>query len=171
MKLPIAVLSANTELLIKYLIALKPNEQITYEQMHKLLPNCDLRGKQAYILQSARRVALNTYNIATLAVHGVGIKRATDGELSQLGEGFRKRIHRAAKKLGRQVTCADFSKLTNDEKTTANYSLSMAGALALFTTRKQRDLLAAKVQQAGNKLAAVEVLALPAVPEGLFGTK
>lgn len=171
MNLPSATLSADTELIVKVILALKPDEQLTYETMQKLLPNRSLRDKHIYIIQSARRVALNRYSIATLAVRGVGIKRANDPELSRLGEDFRKRVHRSARKLGKQVTCADFSKLTNDEKTTANYSLSMAGALALFTTRKQRDLIAAKVQAIGNKLAANETLALPTVPEGLFGVK
>lgn len=152
-------LSVDTRLLYQRLIKLQPGEAVTYDELSALI-GADVRVKRRSNLYSAMRKALSDHVVCS-AVIKYGIKRLQDDEIAGLGDGVVDRIHGAAGRAVKKLSCvSDFDALSNDNKVKHNAAMSMVGAIALATKPSRVEKVTAAVRTAQSQLPVAKTLEL-----------
>lgn len=154
MKKSIPERSVDTQFLVDRLIACKPGEVVTYDQLSGIIGREVRPGNDAYPnLYSARRVALNEYGIAFEAVRGVGVVRLTDEAIVRSSPVVIQKAHRAAHRGSKVLACVEhFDGLTNEDKVRHNAALSVLGVIAHFTKSQSVRRIASAVSEANDPL-------------------
>lgn len=158
-KRAIAERSAEANILIKRLKKLAVGELVGYDELSRLISG-DVQGKHRYLLDTARRAMLNEDRSVVECVWGEGMKRLEDEAIPAIGTQARGRIHRISKKAAKKMSCADFAKLSNEQKLEWNTNMSLMGALALVTKRSKVLELKAAVKATEDRLPLNKTLEL-----------
>jgi len=97
----------------------------------------DVRGKGAYMLQTARRILVRENNLMFGTVRGVGIKRLDDSAIADAGPVYIKQIRKSAKRKSANLGCvANFSGLPPDKKVSMLSSQTVLRFYAAVSSRK-----------------------------------
>lgn len=152
--------SVDSVLIGKAISKLKPGEEISYDDLEKIVPGRDLRVKQRYILETGRGLALKESSIVTGCVNGTGLKRLTNEEIVQIPDSTLSHIRKVSKRASRKVLCSDYEKLSAEDKQKFNAGLSVLGALHQFTSQKAINAVSEKVEKALGRLPVEDTLLL-----------
>jgi hypothetical protein len=137
--------SIETTLLVERIKKMKPSELIAYDELNQLIGQ-DVQGEARHILQSARRICQREYQVVTDAERNLGIKRATDIELTNSGLRLFTHIRRAAKRgIDRVTSVSDFNALPDAEKIRHNATVSALALVQAMTRPKSIDRIAGAV--------------------------
>lgn len=158
-KRAIAERSAEANILIKRLKKLAVGELVGYDELSKLISG-DVQHKHRYLLDTARRALLNEDRIVVECVWGDGMKRLENDAIPAIGAQARGRIHRISKKACKKMTCADFEKLSNEQKLELNTNMSLMGVLAMVTKNNKVQQLKAAVSAMEDRLPLNKTLEL-----------
>jgi len=157
---PIGTLAANTSTLLDAFIKLKVGEVLSYEEMTALIDR-DVRPKyEGYQhLQSARKIALQHYQVVLGSLRKVGVKRLADAEKVKEVQSRAVRIRRASKTAIQVGTAMDnFDALPSDLKEACNTAISAMRVVELVASRHGMKTLVAKVRELGSQLPVVVAL-------------
>lgn len=128
----------HTERLIAFLEVHLQDALIVYQDLAGAA-GLDVRHGKGYgYLQTARRHLRREKRIVFEVVRGEGLKRATDSDLANNeGPYRRKRIRGQCREGIKNLLCADFEKLTNEEKQKLTMERSALGSVNLFSKQKE----------------------------------
>jgi len=152
--------SVDSVLIGKALSKLEPGEEISYDDLEKIVPGRDLRGKHRYIMDTGRGLALKEASVVTGCVNGSGLKRLTAEEIVQIPDSTLSHIRKVTRKASRKVLCSDYEKLSADDKQKFNAGLSVLGAITQFTSQKALNAVNEKVEKVLGRLPTEETLML-----------
>lgn len=158
-KRAIAERSAEANILIKRLKKLTIGELVGYDELSHLISG-DVQTKHRYLLETARRALLNEDRVVIECVWGEGVKRLENEAIPAIGAQARGRIHRISKKAAKKMTCADFDKLSNEQKLEWNTNMSLMGVLAMVTKTSKILQLKAAVTAIEDRLPLNKTLEL-----------
>jgi len=143
-------ISIETTLLIERIKALKAGELLSYRDLNKLIGQ-DVQGEARHILQSARRICQREYQVVTDAERNVGVRRATDVELTTSGIHVFARLRRAAKRgIERVTSVSDFDALPDAEKIRHNATVSALAVMRHMAKPKSVDRIMGAVNTEGT---------------------
>ncbi len=125
-------------------------EEMSYDEINSIVPGRDVQNGGRGILCTARNYAQREASVVVEVVHGKGIKRLGDGEISELAEAVVPKLRKICSRTARKISCADYDKLNPGAKTKYNAGLSVLGVIQQFTTEKAR----AKISEAVNSVSA-----------------
>jgi hypothetical protein len=151
--------SSDTRFIDQTLGKAEPGQTITYTELSDAIGR-DVRKHARSSLMSALRMQLNEGRVFE-AIANEGYRRLTDQEIikTQAAKGL-SRISRTARKTARKVACAEFQKLSNDDKVAHNTQLSMLGAVGQMTKPKAMIAVEKAVRDKGNELPIGDTLRL-----------
>jgi len=138
-----------TKQLVDHLLTASVGQEMSYEELSKVLGHNILQQKYRSCLASARRILIKEHDIVFDTIRSVGIQRLNDAEIVLEGAVGIRKVRRACKRTARKVVCANYSTLSQDNKNTHNQSLSTLGALMHVTSIKEQR----KVGHAVSKVA------------------
>lgn len=153
-------ISVDAQVLGKFLCTLKMGQEIGYDELNKIVPGRKLQNGDNYVLQTARRYALRESSVVVEIIRGKGIKRLTDAEIAQLATPAIRRIRHTSKRASGKVVCADYEKLSADDKTAFNSGLSVLGTLHHFTSEKAQRIISESAAKALTRLPLDQTLKL-----------
>lgn len=143
--------SAETSLLIKRLKQAKIGDQIPYADLNKLVGG-DVQHQHRYMLDTARKAVLNEDQMVFECIHGEGVKRMDDEAILGIGDQCRSRIGRISRRGAKKMACANYDKLTNEQKLEWNTSMSLLGAVAMVTKSTSVQRLKSAVSESQDRL-------------------
>lgn len=149
----------DTMAIAKRLQSLKPGETLTYQALNASVPGRILNGKDRHILASARRIACR-HGVVVETISGEGVKRLENAEIAQLHQPALTKISRISRRTARKMSCADYDKLTPDEKRSYNAGIATIGTIQLFTKPQSQRVVEAAVQTAQNRISTEQTLKL-----------
>jgi len=140
-------LSQHTKQLVNYLLTVKIDEEVPYEQLSTLI-GCDiLDPKHRANLTSARCILIKDHNIVFGTIIKFGLKRLKDEEIVLEGDKSIRRIRRECRRGARKVVCIqNYSALPQEAQIKHNQSLSILGTLRYMTSNKQLNKIAEEVK-------------------------
>lgn len=131
--------SIYTQQIYKRLIATKPGDFISYDELTKLI-GINVQTEGYGYRASATRIALVEDKMVFGVIPNDGIKRLNDNEIAKLGDSSIRKIRKESKNGIRKVTAVqDFDALTPESKMKHNSTLSVLAAFQHFT--KPRNIL------------------------------
>lgn len=137
--------SIETTLLVDRIKHMQPGDLFTYSDCTQLIGQ-DVQAEARHILQSARRICQREYQIVTDAERNVGIRRATDIELTSSGYRIFSGLRRAAKRgIDRVTSVANFAALPDEEKIRHNATVSALAVIRVMAKPKSVDRIAGAV--------------------------
>lgn len=145
-------ISVDSQLLIKRLMGAKKGELISYDELSKLISG-DVRGHDYYALARARHRVLKDERIVFAVVRGRGVRRIEDADHIGIGEMATNKVRRISRRSAEKMMCADFDKLTRDQKVEFNTHISVLGALAMVTKGSSIKQVKAAVSVSNERLA------------------
>jgi hypothetical protein len=107
--------SAATQSLVNLLSNTSPDETITFGEMQRVT-NLDIRGNSRYLLDSARRILQNQYNMVFGSIRGVGVSRLRSDQLVEVGRRNVKKISRTARRGGKAMDTANRAELSKEQR-------------------------------------------------------
>ena len=138
-------ISIETTLLIERIKHMKVGDLLTYQELSQLIGQ-DVQEAAAHILQSARRICQREYQVVTDAERNVGIKRASDIELTNSGLQIFSRMRRAARRgVGRVMSVNNWDALPDAEKGRRNATVSALRMMEMMGRPKSIDRIAGAV--------------------------
>lgn len=150
-------LSVDAQVLAKRLEQLKVDETVSYAELTALIKR-DVRNGARHVLATARRIVLRDRKMVFECVCKLGVKRLNDSDIASIHEHSIRHIHKTARNTSRKQLCADYEKLTNEEKVKLNSGLSFMGALSIMTTRPKIKQLENRVSEEHGKLPLAKTL-------------
>jgi hypothetical protein len=150
-------ISVDSQLLIKRLKEVNKGDTVTYEELSKVISG-DVRKKDRYAMVRAIHRLLKDERIVFSVVRKQGLKRLEDAEHVGIGSVATDKVRRISRRSAEKMLCADFSKLTNEEKVEYNTHLSVLGALAMVTKTDRIKQVKAAVEVAHEKLPLASTL-------------
>ena len=142
-----------TAMLVKHLESMAVGDVATYDELNAIVygnVQCRDRGH----LQAARKILQRERNILFGTVKNTGIKRLSDAEVVAEGSRGVSVIRSAARRFSNRITCIqDFDKLPSDMQAKHNASLSIFGAMQLFTKPGKVQQVEASAMAANSRLA------------------
>jgi hypothetical protein len=131
--------------LVDHIKQMKPGDVFSYRECNKLIGQ-DVQGEARHILQSARRICQREYQVVTDAQANVGIRRATDVELTNSGLSIFSRMRRAARRgADRVLSVTDWDALPDAEKIRSNATVSALKLMEVMGRPRSVDRIAGAV--------------------------
>lgn len=158
-KKSIPQLSVDASVLMNRLRKLEKGETVSYKELSELI-KADVQNKARGYLYTARNRLLQDERMVFEAVHGHGLKRMGDADIISVGEAASHRVHNLARRAAKKLACADFEKLTREEKIELNTEMSLLGAINLMTKPSKIAALKEAVGKAEDKLSLGRTLSL-----------
>lgn len=151
---PSVTTATDRRLLIDRLLEVPVGEVLTYEAITDLLGR-DVRTTSA--CRSALHSALNHLRRHRSAIYAavpkVGYKRLDDCGKVTAAESTMRRAHRAAHRSAAILAAVEkFDAMPEDSRTRHNALMSIAGAIALGTSKKSLDKVQERVREVGRVL-------------------
>ena len=144
--------SLYTQLALKAILEMKPDDILTYAQLNDIMgldPQEDGRSYQ----MSARKIAEKEYNIVTDAISNTGIKRLTDNNITgPKTDSNIRRSRNIIRRSIRQLTGVNYDALENGGKVKHNAALSVLGVFELMTRPHKMKRIEAAVGEAHKQL-------------------
>lgn len=128
-------LSVDSIMLSKRLATAQFGDVINYSELSKLIGR-DVQNDARGCLVTAMKIVRRDNQIVFGTVRNVGIRRLNDDEIVDTPKAAFRRIRNISTKAGRVLACADTSKLPPEKQRAASAALSVAGAIALFSSAK-----------------------------------
>lgn len=132
---------------------------VEYGELSRLISG-DVQGKHRYLLETARRVLVKEDRIVVECVFGKGVKRLENDAIPALGDLARGRISRLSKRTARKLACADYEKLSKEQRLEWNTHMSLMGVLASVTKPQKVLQLKAAVSAMEDRLPLNKTLEL-----------
>lgn len=145
-------ISVDSRLLIKRLKEVKKGETVTYDELSKVISGNVIKSDR-YALVRARHRLFKDERVVFGVLRKQGLKRLEDADHIGIGEAATNRVRRISRRSAEQMLCADFDKLTNEQKIEFNTHVSVLGALAMVTRADRVKQVKAAVSVAHEKLA------------------
>jgi hypothetical protein len=137
--------SIETGLLVDRIKRMQPGEVVTYKECNKLTGQ-DVQGDARHLLTSARHICQNNYQVVTDAVRGLGLRRASDIELTNSGLRIFTGLRRAAKRGVDRMTSIDkWHELPDEDKIRHNATVSGLQLIRTMSKPKNIDRIAGAV--------------------------
>lgn len=156
---PIAQISVDAQILAKHLASVPEGVLVKYETLNELI-KADVQNGARNILQTARRVVQREENIVFECVKNEGIKRLHPAEIISTGKATIVKIRKTAKRGASKLACADFDRLTKEEKSEFLASTSILGAIHVCAKDRQLKAVTEAVEKQQDKLSFNATLAL-----------
>lgn len=153
-------LSPETNAVVKKLESMSIGDFASYADLSALVGG-DIQGRANHYLQSARRVLRNEKQYVFGVVTDEGVKRLNDEEI--VLEGSRRILHirRASRTAMKTLVCvSDFEAMTEETKKRHNTTLSVLGAINLFSKPTSIKKIDNAVAGSGNRLQIGETIAM-----------
>lgn len=143
--------------LAEHLQEKKMGDLVTYAEIEKFLGYSILKAKR-YILYSALRVARREEGIIFETIRSVGIKRQNDSEIAdyQLKRSLGQ-VRRCAKRGLERARCADYEKLSKEEKTRAN-ARSTILSMQLDISKRKAERRIREAMEISDKIPKIDLL-------------
>jgi hypothetical protein len=152
--------SKETADLIKHLRTVEIGNTATYADLSTIAYG-DVQKRCRANLDSARRILQHEEQMLFGTITGVGLKRLSDLEVSQEGKAGIKKVRRVIKRTVKRLACvSDFDNLPNEAKVDHNSSLSILGAIDLFSKKDSINKISNQVKTANDRLAIGQTLEL-----------
>ncbi len=150
----------DTQMIYERLSTASIGDLIEYQELTALI-GTDVQNKGRGYMETARRMALRDKGMVFQPVRGVGLKRLADTEIVQSGQAYITKIRRHARRGMRVlVSVQDFGALPNDLKVRHNATVSMLGAVAVFSGGAAQKRVEGAVEKAGQKISYTKTLEL-----------
>jgi hypothetical protein len=134
-----------TTVLVDRIKRMSVGELIRYRELNELIGQ-DVQAEARHILHSARHICLREYKIVTDPLNNIGIRRATDVELTNSGLGIFGRMRRMARRgVDRVMAVADWDALPDAEKVRANATVSALKLMEVIGKPRSVDRIAGAV--------------------------
>lgn len=108
--------------LFKRIIEMREGDRITYEELTDIC-GFDVQGDGYAYLHSARKMAENKRGVVTSAIRNEGIARLDSHEIVNDSDSQQRKVRNAAKKGQNRLSCAEYSELSDTDKSTYNMNL------------------------------------------------
>lgn len=115
--------SAEAKAIYERLKEAMPGDEITYEEINQLIGR-DVRKYCKSALDTARRMCMKEDRIVFDVMPDVGFKRLNNDEIPKLSRRGFKHIRNTAKKYVKVTMCADYEKLSPENRLEFNYALT-----------------------------------------------
>lgn len=122
--------SAESVLLEKRLLDVKPGEIISYDDM-SAAAMCDVRASS--LVSRVVRLMVRDHQIVFYTIRRQGIRRAESAEIVTSEQCTPKRVLRMASRSMHRLATADYDTLSNEDKLKHSATTSALGAIALFS--------------------------------------
>lgn len=153
-------LSPETNAIVKRLEIMQVGDTVTYEELSHMVGG-DIQEKKRHHLDSARKLLLNQRQMVFGVIIDKGIKRLSDSELVLDGHNYLDKIKRVSRKGAKTLGCVvDFDNLPNELKLQHNTTLSVLGAVRLFTKPANVKKIADQVSSQNSRLLIDQTLGL-----------
>jgi hypothetical protein len=151
--------SNDTKIIESVLAEAEVGQTITYQELSAAIGR-DVRQFAYPSLISARRCLQNTKRMVFGVEANVGLIRLNDSGIVESTEHDRKIIQRRAKRTIDKLRCAEFDKLTGEEKRRHVTASAQMGAVAMFASKNATKKIAGKVNGSSDALPIGETLKL-----------
>ena len=122
-------LAHDTKMIIERLRKVSPGEEVSYEEINKLVGRNVQNGARSNLI-SARRYVERESQIVFGVVFGKGLKRLLNHEIPYVADQALARVGRLARRTGRSIDCVDFEALTEKDRVAHNARKGILAVLA-----------------------------------------
>lgn len=151
--------SNDTKVLENVLKEVAVGSVVTYEDLSRAIGR-DVREFAYQALQSARRALVRESRIVFGVETSIGLVRLNDSGIVKCTEQDRKLIQRRANRTIEKLHCAEFEKLTNEEKRQHVTASAQMGAISMFASKAASKKIASSVKDQSSVIPIGETLKL-----------
>jgi hypothetical protein len=142
-KRTIGEMSYDTRIIVEMLSKVETSAIVTYDEMTEII---DKNIHEAGVLYSAIRIIRRDYGIVFETVRKVGFKRMSDiGILNSSISILPQRMRSLAKRESKKLACVKNDNITDEMRIKRDMSLSLIGALDVFSQTKNLKRLEATI--------------------------
>jgi hypothetical protein len=139
---------------------LKDRERASYLEMNRRTGRI-IDGRDRYVLYAAARYLQREYDIVFVAERGVGIVRATNGQVATLStDGAIRKTGRIVRRAKKMQPIVNSQELTGDERDAFFIGRAVVQALDYSIGRKARSRIAAEINDRGEAIDVKDVITL-----------
>lgn len=150
-------MSVDARILRDRLRALDVGDRVGYAELSEAIGrNVQTIARGA--LATARRALMREDRVVFGVERGEGLIRLNDGEIVEHGSTGLRRIRRAAQRTAKLVTCAEFDRLSPEERSRHNMTLSLTGALQIMTSSHSQKKIEQAVSAANEAIPLAKTL-------------
>lgn len=143
--------SADTQTLVDHLSGVEVGEKVSYKKLSNMIQR-DVQHDAAGILRSARNIVQRESSILFGTIRKFGIVRLSNSGIVETGEVTMTRIHRTTRTGAKRLACAEYAKLTPEDRTKYNAMAAGLGALHAMTGRSSLRKLTKAAGEAEHKM-------------------
>ena len=158
-KKSIAERSYEVGLLVERLAKLVEREQITYEELSKLLGENAQSERNRGRLASARRIVEREHGIVIVPIRNVGLMRGDNAAITATGHATIKHVRSVSRTRLKALGCVDVGKMNNEEKIQFNTVASHLGVLKEFSGTAAVKKIESAVQATADRLPVAKTVA------------
>lgn len=152
-------ISVDSMTLYKRLVELDEGEVVEYDALTDLIKR-DVRGEAYSNLDTAKRRCESNDLIVIKPVRGVGVRRIPNDEIVAVaGDRLNKARRQTKRGLG-ELACADYDKLTPDQRLKHNASAAMLGTIHFMSKPSKIKSIETKLGAGNGKLSVNQTLEL-----------
>lgn len=149
--------SAATGLLIAFLAKVSDYTPVTYKQLSEVA-HIDVQHQGRHYLDRARIRVQRDHNKVFLVIPDLGLKLATDAEISAMGGGALRHIHRTARKTREKMTISKLENLSNNQRLAHLASDALLGLQEQATRGIVQKRIEAEFEKSTPKSIEADVL-------------
>lgn len=128
-------LSIDTQTLIRRLETAEIGDVIAYHELTKLIDK-DVQTEARGAMDSARRVLMREKQIVFDCIRGIGLLRLSDSQITETSATFVKQARKKADKGIKTLSCANYEKLTDDQRKEHNAGAAILGFIKMAGAAK-----------------------------------
>lgn len=139
---------------------LQPREQATYSEMNRRIGR-QIDGTDRHVLYGALRVLQREYGVVFVAERGVGIKRATNGQIASLStDHAHRKIKRTVRRAKKIEPLVNSQTLSPDERDAFWIGRVVTQVLDVTVGKRMRSKIADEIKDRGEAVDIRDVIAL-----------
>lgn len=147
------IVSEETRKIFEFLAEINEGGEVSYEEIATALGKQEFTTKLRGSLAAARKRLIREKGIVFGVNRAVGLKRLTPAEIVDASRGGIHRVSRQCRRSMKTLGCADFQRLSADEKIKHNASMSIYGALAASSSLSSIKRIETVVKNSGEILS------------------
>lgn len=155
---PIKQVSVDTQMAIKRMEKMAVGETVTDADLRIAVAG-DPCGAKRYCIDTARRTLLREKQMVFERVRNTGWMRMSDSKIVEFASADISRSRRIAKRGLIKLGCAQYDKLSRDEKISFNTHASVFAAIQHIGGTKQLEAVEKRVREQDKRLELSETLA------------
>lgn len=143
--------SIESKLIYDKLASMELGEVVMYSELNEIAAVDVQKAGYGYMM-TARARALREDSMVFSAIWNHGLQRLTDEGIAKLGEDIIRRTRKSARRGRKKLACADYEKLSPEDKVRHNLAATFLGITEHAGRPKNLKLLEAEIEKSGTAL-------------------